>query len=154
MLPAEIDTDNNRPKLADIARKNADLTLIPSILRNSEDASRPIFKKSANVRLSYQAFCKATAKRPLRSMLPHSEIIADQNEGRHIPEMLRVFSRRTRETTKSPSRHKISFERRQAAKAAWSAAQSLAWEVEWLARGYGLAKVEASEDRFGKGSKF
>jgi hypothetical protein len=64
-----------------------------------------------------------------------------------------VFSERTRETTKSPSRHKVSFERREAAKAAWSAAQSLAWEVEWLARGYGLAKVDVSRDRFRNASK-
>ncbi|WP_424965394.1 hypothetical protein [Dinoroseobacter sp. S375] len=149
-----IDTSNGRPTLADIARKSADLTLIPSIQRCAESASRPTLAKSADYQLSYEVFSKSTRKRSLRSMLPRSEIFADQNEGGHIPDMLRAFSQRTRETTKSPSRHKVSFERRQAAKAAWSAAQSLAWEVEWLARGYSLAKVEASEDRFGKGSEF
>lgn len=148
-----IDTNNSRPKLVDIARKSADLTIIPSLQGNSEDASRSKFKKSANVGLSYEVSCKATGRRPLLSMLPHSEVFARQNEGGHIPDMLRMFSQRTRETTKSPSRHKVSFERRQAAKSAWSAAHSLAWEIEWLARGYGLAKVEASEDRFRKASK-
>jgi hypothetical protein len=148
-----IDTNNGQPKLADIARKSADLNLMPNIQRNSADASRPLCKKSANGGLSYQAFCKATGIRPLFSMLPHSEVFANQSEGGHIPDMLCVFSERTRETTKSPSRHKVSFERREAAKAAWSAAQSLAWEVEWLARGYGLAKVDVSRDRFRNASK-
>lgn len=148
-----IDANNGRPTLADISRKNADLTLIPSIQRCGKSASRTTLAKSANYQLSYEVFSKSTGKRSLRSTLPRSEIFADQNEGGHIPDMLRVFSERTRETTKSPSRHKVSFERREAAKAAWSAAQSLAWEVEWLARGYGLAKVDVSGDRFRNASE-
>ena len=148
-----IDTSNGRPSLADIARKSADLTLIPSIQQCTESASRPTLAKSADYQLSYEVYNKSTGKHSLRSMLPRSEIFANQNEGGHIPDMLCVLSQRTRETTKSPSRHKVSFERREAAKAAWSAAQSLAWEVEWLARGYGLAKVEVSGDRFRNASK-
>jgi hypothetical protein len=148
-----IDTNNKRHKLANAVRKCADLTLVPTIQRSSDDASVPTLPQADNFQLSYQAISKNTGPSPLRSMLPASEIFADQHLGGHIPDMLRVFSERTRETTKTPSRHKVSFKRRQAAMAAWSSAQSLAWEIEWLARGYSLAKVDAPVDRFHHASK-
>ena len=148
-----IDTNKRQLELASVARKYADLTLIPSIRRSSGDAAVPKRPKSDNFQLSYQALVKTAGPRPLHSMLPASEIFADQNVGGHLPDMLRVFSERTRKTTKSPSRHKVSFVRRETAKAAWSSAQSLAWEIEWLARGYALAKVDAPADRTDKISK-
>lgn len=145
-----IDTNKRQLELACVARKHVDLTLIPTIRRSSGDAAVPKPPKAENFQLSYQAFVKTAGPKPLYSMLPASEIFADQNVGGHLPDMLRVFSERTRKTIKSPSRHKVSFVRREAAKAAWSSAQSLALEIEWLARGYGLAKVGAPVDPVSK----
>ncbi len=133
--------------LANSARKCTDLTLIPTIQRSSDDATVPTLPKSDYFWLSNQALSKTTGPSPLHPVLPASKIFAEQNVGGHLPDILRVFSERTRETSKAPSRHKVSFGRRQAALSAWSSTRSLAWEMAWLARGYRLAKVDATIDR-------
>lgn len=114
---------------------------MPSKATSQISAQGSKFAIEDRFELTYTVRMAPDGCRRLLSALPESELFANQQEGGHLPEMLDAMLAKTDETSKSPARFKVSRQRRQAAQAAWAAAQSLAWEIEWLGRGYGLEVV-------------
>jgi hypothetical protein len=137
-----IDTNAGCKDLEEIASSHADLVLYPSLVQELGGKARSGFSAEDSFEIAYHVSTRAKKRRSLRTMLPQSEIFKNQHMQGHIPDMLDTLWERTRETSETPSRYKVSLKRRQAAEAAWASAQSLAWEVEWLARGYGLKGLD------------
>ena len=133
-----IDTNTGSKDLEEIACRYADLVLRQSLVQELGGEAPSVLSTEGSFEIGYCVSTRANSRRPLLTTLPKSEIFKNQQVQGHVPDMLDTLWERTRETSKTPSRYKVSWKRRQAAEAAWASAQSLAWEVEWLARGYGL----------------
>lgn len=136
-----VDTGIELEAVNEIARSYANIVIMPSKATSQISAPGSKFAIEDRFELTYTVRMASHECRRLRSALPESELFANQQEGGHLPKMLDAMLARTGETPKSPARFKASRQRRQAAKAAWAAAQSLALEIEWLGRGYGLEVV-------------